>query len=200
MKHKALIFSITLNLFLIAVVCIEETQGHVIGLALERRGFITLDAKSHPDFWARASWNSCIEKMGQEYDVAFFGNSITRGGDFQNYFPEKKIINLGLAGDNLIGMIQRVKVLKASKPKKVFIMAGTNDLHHLSLDKFKERYTMLVSEVKKELPGSVLYCQSVLPMNHQLKPDAPSDEKIREANAIINNVSNSWGRLSENLM
>lgn len=50
--------------------------------------------------------------------------------DFQSYFPNKKIIELGYPGDNIKGMQMRVAQIVAVHPKKVFIMAGTNSLSY----------------------------------------------------------------------
>ena len=193
MKNKFLIFLILLNLILVFVVIIAEQQGRVIGLALERRGYITMDEKVHPDYAIRKSWESCIRNLHSTYDAAFFGNSITRGGDFQKYFPDRKLINLGLSGDNLIGMKLRVSMLKACNPKKIFIMAGTNDLHHLSISQFKEKYTSLFITIRDSLPLAQLYFESILPMNNKINSNVPSDDKIREANQFIRELASQGG-------
>ena len=169
---------------------VAEKHSHVFENALRRRGVIAgeVDDKSSPDYWARVSWTNTVEKLHTEFDVAFFGNSITRGSDFQLAFPDKKIINLGYPGDNIIGMQKRIPMIQKAQPQKVFIMAGTNDLVHISLDEYNERYTKLISSIQDSILGVKIYIQSVLPSNHNMCNYAPN-KKVREANEIAKAIS-----------
>ena len=94
--------SMSVNLLLAGVVVVAEKHSHVFKNALKRRGIIEgiADDKTSPDYWARVGWTNTIEKLHSNFDIAFFGNSITRGSDFQLEFTDKKIINLGYSGDN----------------------------------------------------------------------------------------------------
>lgn len=60
--------------------------------------------------------------------VALLGDSITEGGLWANYFPNQRVLNLGISGDTTEGMLMRLGSLLAAKPPKVFVMAGINDL------------------------------------------------------------------------
>lgn len=158
--------SIFLNLFLVGIVYIEETRTHFIQRSLARLGVIHgYDDKQSPDYWARVGWTNTIEKLHTEFDIAFFGNSITRGSDFQLAFPDKKIINLGYSGDKISGMLKRISMIQKSKAKKVFIMAGTNDLAHMDINEYKDRYTELISAIQDSIPGIKIVIESVLPTN-----------------------------------
>lgn len=66
-------------------------------------------------------------------------------------------------------MQRRVSMLTAANPKKVFIMAGTNDLVHIDLEEYKKRYDNLVSAIMDSLPKSSIYVESVLPTNHNVE-------------------------------
>lgn len=181
--------SVLINILLAGAVYVAEKQGRVFSMALERRNLITLSDQAHPDYWARVGWTNTVEKLHTEFDVAFFGNSITRGSDFQTFFPDKKIINLGYSGDNMTGILRRVPMLQAAHPKKIFIMAGTNDLFHLNVDEFAERYNKLLNAIGDSIPNATIYLESILPMNQDLKSGSPSDEKIRQANQRINKIA-----------
>lgn len=152
-------------------------------MAFERRGLVTLDDKSYPDYWARMGWTNTVKKLNIRFDVAFFGNSITCGSDFQAFFPDKKIINLGYPGDNMTGMLRRVPMLVAAQPKKIFIMAGTNDLVHISLAEYQNRYEYLLTAIRDSLPKADIIIQSVLPSNHDLGNYA-TNTKIQQANEL----------------
>ncbi len=182
--------SVLINILLAGAVYVAEKQGHVYSMALERRNLMTLDDQVHPDYWARFGWKNTVEKLHTEFDIAFFGNSITRGSDFQTFFPDKKIINLGYSGDNILGMIRRVPMLQAAKPKKIFIMAGTNDIFHLSIDEYAIRYENLLNAIQDSIPTAKIYLQSILPMNQDMKAGSPSDEKIRQANKKVTEIAN----------
>ena len=189
--HKVILcVSVLFNIFLLVLVFVAEKQGHEFGMALERRNLISLSDESHPDYWARIGWTNTVNKLHSEFDVAFFGNSITRGSDFQFYFTDKKIINLGYSGDNITGMLRRVPMLQAAHPKKIFVMAGTNDIFHITIDEFSERYEKLLNAISDSLPYSSVYLQSILPMNGEIKHGCPSDEKIRNANKRLSEIAN----------
>ena len=183
--------SVLTNLLLTGAVYVYEKHSHVFGMVLERRDIIRLSDKAHSDYWARVGWTNTIEKLRIDFDAAFFGNSITRGSDFQATFPDKKIINLGYPGDNMTGMLRRVPMLKASQPKKIFIMAGTNDLVHISLEEYKNRYISLLDAIKDSIPHAQIYIESVLPGNTELGNEVPNT-KIQEANKIAKQLSTQY--------
>jgi lysophospholipase L1-like esterase len=187
-----LITSLLVNFGLMFCLFLTEHYSNFWSQALIRRDIISytsIDDELMPDYWARKGWINTIEKLHTDFDIAFFGNSITRGSDFQEYFPDKKIINLGYAGDNITGMIRRVPMLQAANPKKIFIMAGTNDIFHINTDALVKRYTILLNEINDSIPNATVYIQSILPMNQNMYKSAPSNDKIIEANNAIKNLA-----------
>ena len=44
-------------------------------------------------------------------------------------------------------------------------MAGTNDLAHMDIDEYKERYIELISAIQDSIPGIDIVIESVLPTN-----------------------------------
>ena len=186
-----LCMSIVGNIALFIVLAMVENRSHVLARALERRGYITLDDSKDLNYWTRVAWTNTIKKMHTEFDVAFFGNSITCGSDFQQFFPNKKIINLGLPGDNLIGMKKRISMLEASNPKKIFIMAGTNDLVHNDVETYKTNYIRLIDEIHNVMPNAQIYVQSVLPTNTDFSKKYAPNKKVIQANKMIENIADS---------
>lgn len=183
--------SLFLNLALLALLFVSEYKGRTFSQAIERRGFITIESQSLPDYWALYGWTNTLNKLRIEADIAFFGNSITADSDFQSEFPDKKIVNLGYPGDNIKGMLRRIPMLSAVNPKKIFIMAGTNDLVHVSLEEYTSRYKCLIKAIKDSNPQSSIYIESVLPSNHKLSDYAPN-KKIQQANAILHDIANTF--------
>lgn len=187
--------SFLFNVALVGIVCIEENHSRVIQKSLAKYGIIRGydDDKQSPDYWARFGWTNTIEKLHTEFDIAFFGNSITRGSDFQLAFPDKKIINLGYSGDNISGMQKRISMIQKSKAKKVFIMAGTNDLAHMDIDEYKERYIELISAIQDSIPGIDIVIESVLPTNTKAGGGkyAPNS-KVQKANKVAEGIAKKF--------
>lgn len=102
--------------------------------------------------------------MGQ---VVFFGNSLTQGGKWDEYFPEQNPVNRGIAGDNTLGMLGRLHEVIQSKPVKLFIMAGINDIS-LSRpnDKIMTGIRSVIYQVREGSPDTKIYVQSLLPINN----------------------------------
>ena len=113
-----------------------------------------------------SSWNSCLKKLNIDADVVFFGDSITTRYDFQAAFPEKKVVNLGLSGDSILDMIQRVYMIETVSPEKIFLLAGINSLkNETKVEKYYNQYVDLCEKIREVSPSSDLYIISVLPVS-----------------------------------
>lgn len=143
--------------------------------------------------WAVESWSNCLDQLDLDVDIAFFGDSITYGCHWSEYFPDISIINLGYAGDNLIGMQSRVKQLVSVNPEKVFIMAGINGLKHYGIDNTIEYYIQLLNEIEAELPNTDIYIQSILPIAVEKEDNYGSNEMIVECNDKLEKLAAEKG-------
>lgn len=132
-------------------------------------------------------WTNTVKKIDQKFDVAFFGNSITRNSDFSKYFRNRKIINLGCGGDRLEDMLLRMDMLKATKADKIFIMAGINGSKDISLSDFKKLYVQLIDSIISNNKTSKIFVQSILPISRCMenKGHYASNNKIMLMNDII---------------
>ncbi len=116
--------------------------------------------------WTLFSWKSSLINLNLTTDVCFFGDSITRGAKFQDYFKDKRICNLGITGDTISGMTGRTDMVASVHPKKVFVMAGINDLiSGKNPEQCVENYRFLLQGLQKDVPEAEIYVQSVLPIN-----------------------------------
>lgn len=82
---------------------------------LSKAGIKVTDATDY----SLMSWNSSLEQLVYDADVVFIGDSITRGENFQEYFPDKKIINLGRSGDTVSGISERSYVISHFTPEMI---------------------------------------------------------------------------------
>jgi lysophospholipase L1-like esterase len=98
--------------------------------------------------------------------VVFLGDSITEGGDWNEFFPELPTLNRGIGGDSVGGV--RCRLASAlHQPLAVSLLVGTNDLHGLGktrdIDGIAEQFRDLVTNIKVSVPNIPLYVNSVTP-------------------------------------
>lgn len=127
------------------------------------------------------------EEMINPNDVVFLGDSITEGGDWDEYFkgslPDNvNIFNRGISGDITAGVINRLDQVLRGKPKKIFLMIGINDLgKDIHYKKVVENIDYIVKEIRFKSPMTKIYLQSVLPVNIDM---VRSDVLKRKTHAI----------------
>lgn len=61
-------------------------------------------------------------------DIIFLGNSITNGCEWAELLGNAHAKNRGISGDTTNGVLDRLHVITAGKPSKVFLLIGINDL------------------------------------------------------------------------
>ena len=87
-------------------------------------------------------------------------------------------------------MTERINQVMELHPAKVFLMEGINGLTNQDLNDFENEYETLVKSLKDSMPLTVIYLQSILPVNKAIKNiNVPSCQKIIEANGIIEQIS-----------
>lgn len=106
---------------------------------------------------------------GQAVDVIFFGNSITERGPWHELFAQYKVANRGIGGDNTFGMKARIGDVMLSKPKKIFLMMGINDIGRgLPTEITLKNWEEIIRIIQKTSPKTKIYVQSTLPLNEKL--------------------------------
>ena len=113
------------------------------------------------------AWINSLRQMKAKADIVFFGDSLTYYGDFASVFPDKLVCNLGLRGDTIQGMIDRMEQVRLLEPKRIFLMAGINDVGLVSVDDFASLYSRLITSLTQNVPEAELIVQSILPVNTQ---------------------------------
>lgn len=106
-------------------------------------------------------------------EIIFLGNSLTEAGEWQELFPGKNVKNRGISGDVTYGLMARIGEVVSSKPQKIFILTGTNDLKRgIPVDTIIQSYQRLIALIKAASPKTKIYVQSVFPVNESIIPDA----------------------------
>lgn len=123
-----------------------------------------------------------------EGGVVMFGDSLTDLGGWSEFFPNVKMINRGIGGDNTLGMLNRVDQVIALQPSAVFILAGTNDLYWgASPIDILERFSKLVDRLAIALPHSTIVIQTVPPFLRKPMGDYGylNNDTTRELNSLL---------------
>jgi len=101
--------------------------------------------------------------------IVFLGNSITHWGDWAELLQCSRVKNRGIAGDISYGILGRLDELIEEKPAKIFIMIGVNDIgRKIPLAATLNNYEKIINKLRSALPATVIYIQSVLPINEKL--------------------------------
>ena len=186
-NNKVVIISLLLNvLFAMIVVYIGLVKNDFI-IRVYARTMGNIYVPERHDANCVISWNNCIKQMNYDADIVFFGNSITAGNNWQETFPNYRIVNLGYVGEDTKGMIRRIPAIDALHPRKVFIMAGINDLHLHSIKDFERWYVLMLDSALSALPDANLFVESILPVT--TSSNYCSNEKIRKANKFIRTIA-----------
>ncbi|WP_430809650.1 MULTISPECIES: GDSL-type esterase/lipase family protein [unclassified Carboxylicivirga] len=103
-------------------------------------------------------------------EIIFLGNSITDGSEWSELLQNKKIKNRGISGDITEGVLYRLDEITESKPAKVFILIGVNDLARgISNDTIVANITKIARQIRTDSPKTKVFIQSILPVNPDFK-------------------------------
>lgn len=185
LKVYAIIATTIILLILAAFILVFHHAGY------DEKLFVKLGFKEQTSKINEAvlSWERCLEKLEYDADVVFFGDSITCLGDFQKYFPNIKICNLGHGGDSLSGMINRISMIQSVNPEKVFLLGGINGLTDLNLDNCVSKYAQLLDLLEESLLDTEIYIQSVLPISSAKELSICHNSTITRFNAEIKELA-----------
>lgn len=112
----------------------------------------------------RVSLFKSMPRLGDE--IIFLGNSITDGNEWSELFNDNRLKIHGISGDVTAGIIHRIDDVAKRKPKKIFLLIGTNDLaRNIEPDSIIKNILSVSSYLRKQSPSTRLYVQSILPVN-----------------------------------
>jgi lysophospholipase L1-like esterase len=122
-------------------------------------------------------------------EIIFLGNSITDIGEWAEIWQNILVKNRGISGDNTFGVLARLDEVVSSKPAKVFVMIGINDISKevpdsVIIANHKEIYT----RIRAASPATKIYVQSILPTNAdftEFRRHQGRDSRIRNVNAAL---------------
>ncbi|WP_430972801.1 GDSL-type esterase/lipase family protein [Sunxiuqinia rutila] len=114
-------------------------------------------------------------------EIIFMGNSITDGGEWSELFQNKRIKNRGISGDVTEGVLFRLSEVTESKPAKVFVLIGINDLARgLSKEAVFSNICKIAEQIQSDSPKTRVYIQSLLPVNPEFEKFSGHCSKTNE--------------------
>ena len=130
--------------------------------------------------------------------IVLIGTSLTHNFEIQETAgPEVK--NRGINGDNLIGIINRLKNVTDAKPKRIILEAGINDIGDLNHtnDQIITNYKKLLSAIQKTTPETDLIITSLFPVadsSERMKTycSPETNLQISELNKKLESLSNKY--------
>jgi len=132
-----------------------------------------------------------------EGEIIMLGNSITNGGAWEELFRNSRVKNRGISGDNTFGVLARLDEVLSSKPAKIFILIGINDIAiNNPPDVILDNYRKIIQRIIKDAPGTSIYVQSLFPTNNDFTRFAGhqnKDDQIRAVNAGIAQLAIEYG-------
>lgn len=121
-------------------------------------------------------------------EIIFLGNSITDIGEWAEIWNNKNVKNRGISGDNTFGVLARLDEVVSSKPARIFIMIGINDISKSTPDSvIISNYKKIVVGIKTASPRTKIVIQSILPTNNNFTAFKNHQNKTEHV-LYINNV------------
>lgn len=136
-------------------------------------------------------WQDLLSRAGYgkpEKDAAskivFLGDSITFREDWNVLFGVSNIANAGIPGNTTDDVLSKLDLVIRSKPQKLFLMIGINDLLiGKDVSAVLANDEKIINEIELKSPDTVVYIQSILPVNNDIsKYGVVDSQKIIELN------------------
>ena len=109
--------------------------------------------------------------------IAFLGDSLTNHGQWETWFPDRHVHNLGVSGDTTGDVVARIDDVVALHPDAVALLVGTNDLgRRKSVEHIVRNIEFLLVTLRRGVPGTRMLVQSIMPRGKEYA------EQIRDAN------------------
>ena len=120
--------------------------------------------------------------------IVFVGNSITNMHEWWEAFGDHNVVNRGVSGAITDEALANIEAIAAGKPKKVFLMLGTNDLGTAGIctpEHVLQNATLMVERLQAVTPATEIYIQSLLPSGHLGSGGTRTMEALKATNKAL---------------
>jgi lysophospholipase L1-like esterase len=95
--------------------------------------------------------------------VVMLGDSITEGGIWDEWFPERAVVNRGIGGETAEQVLARIDSA-INAPTAVFLLIGTNDLVlRYAPQEIAANVSAILRRIHEVAPDAARYVQSIMP-------------------------------------
>lgn len=144
-----------------------------------------------PYYWDKKSQFETLPKS--EAELVFLGDSLTDSCEWQEFFRNSRIKNRGISGDTTTGVLNRIDEVVESKPQKIFIMIGINDINRgRKVDEILMNYKLILSIFQERIPQTKVFIQSILPINNQKRSNKGVNNSIFELNKDLKKLAKQF--------
>ncbi|MGV8896630.1 MAG: GDSL-type esterase/lipase family protein [Rhodoglobus sp.] len=100
--------------------------------------------------------------------IAFVGDSLTEGGRWADWFPDRNTHNLGIGGNTTDDVVARLDSIIELRPEAVALLIGTNDLGtRKSVEHLVRNIEFVLVTLRRALPGARMLVQSIMPRGRE---------------------------------
>lgn len=119
--------------------------------------------------------------------ICFVGNSLTYWGNWVTLTNDSLCKNYGIGGNTTRDILNRISPIVDENPCAIFLMIGINDIRrNYKTQNIEQNISTIVKTLKRRLPYTSIYLQSILPVN----PDI--SDIVSSANIPIIIEINNW--------
>jgi len=122
--------------------------------------------------------------------TVLFGDSLSLWFPIDRLPTDRFWLNQSISGDTTAGMLRRISSFNQTRPDRIYVMAGINDLRRGASDRtVLENQRQIIQRLRQAHPQATIVVYSILPTR---LPALPSD-RIRQLNANLAAVSRQEG-------
>lgn len=123
------------------------------------------DLIRYTGLWQHGGVRKISEYTGQEKDIVLIGDSLTEYFDWQRRFPGHRVLNLGIAGEPVEGLLGRMSEIRTAvmRADLIFVMTGINNIAMADYDVIP-RYEKVLNTLLSDFAGAEIVAESVLPV------------------------------------
>lgn len=202
-NNKPFLISAFLNLILFVVAFILVVRFDVIDIAINKftgsASVPTIEVEAYTtdtivlsdDYRGRTSLYN--ELTIENDDIVMLGDSITQYGEWQELFENTNVLNRGIGGDTVAGVLNRLNNIVENKPNKILLNVGINDIYKgFTTDNIVKDYESLITVIKNESSRTDLVLFSVLPVNNTEYNHPVDNQDVVELNKEIEKLAKDY--------
>lgn len=126
-------------------------------------------------------------------EIIFLGADLIEEGHWSELLQNPKIKNRGIRGDRAEDILERLDEVTQSKPDKIFLLSGYQDLKEdKAVSDIVATLERILEKIQEDSPKSRIYIQSTPPLLYQSKNGGLSNEEIIVYNGKLKDLAKKY--------